>query len=99
MKRSRSSTLASSVLNRLAGTSTLRCFAPIAFRIPVRKSATGSLTDIVFLLSQRPRSNDSNDPAAWSVDDAEAPAGTVAHQLDLTTPGIWPVSARSRKQM
>jgi hypothetical protein len=46
MKRSRNSTLASSCFIRDDGTSTLRCFAPMALRMQVRKSATGSLTDM-----------------------------------------------------
>src|SRR5262245_33806358 len=46
MKRSRSSSFASSCLSDDDGTSSLRCFAPMALRMQVRKSATGSLTDI-----------------------------------------------------
>src|SRR5262245_16214664 len=46
MKRSRSSSLAISCFSDDDGTSSLRCFAPMALRMQVRKSATGSLTDM-----------------------------------------------------
>src|SRR5262245_14814670 len=98
MNRSRSSSFASSCFSDDDGTSSLRCLAPMALRMQVRKSATGSLTDM--------------NPPGTSVQpglpgcclaqcvnfNPRAPRAR-AYQLDLTTPGICPESASSRKQM
>ena len=93
MNRSRSSTRAISVLRREEGTSTLRCLAPIALRMPVRKSATGSLTAISSSRYQRP-----GEGRLRLLPGPYAPARR-AYQLALTTPGICPDSASSLKQM
>src|SRR5262245_50129200 len=95
MNRSRSSTLASSVFTFEAETSTLRCLARIPFRTQVRKSAIGSLTDM-----HAPCSASVHAPSGACSLARHAPTkGAVPHQLDLTTPGICPASASSRKQM
>jgi len=67
MKRSRSSSFASSCLSDDDGTSSFLCFAPMALRMQVRKSATGSLTDIQSLLD--PASSRTSEPpaAAWLI--------------------------------
>ena len=87
---SRSRSFANSSFRREAGTSTFLWRARTALRTHVRKSATGSETDSYCLPFPRARlvSHAIRRPF---------PAGT--YQLDLTTPGIWPDSASSRKQM
>src|SRR5439155_2402307 len=77
MKRSRSSSLAISVLSCEAGTSSLRCLARTALRIAVRKSAIGSETAMRF--SSVPASRRTRcPPAAWS---SRAPQQAPARRL------------------
>src|SRR5712671_1153820 len=78
MNFSLSKSRTSSVFRFEDGTSTFLCFALQALRMHVKRSATGSLTDMApFRLR----------------------AFGPGYQLALTTPGIWPMRASSRKQI